>query len=208
MIGKTSFSKPSLRFLSCEEGDGDIAVSGNRSRCRRCFFAPQTSRQSCSSGRRLNAMARLLSAKIMRVTLALSVSFWLTGASCIWGCNSNAMASPAIQPEKAVVANSCHTTTHHCCAKKTVQLVTTLDQPSVLSGISVATETTMNDCPFAVISSAIVSKPSTDSSDGHQVTSAQLTNVGKPVHSLRFHSTPLQAFNRGSTYLRCCVFLI
>ena len=65
-------------------------------------------------------MSFLVSLKVIRLLLAVSVSVWLAGG-CLLGCGNAAMAAQAGADETsqaAVEGESCHTAqAHHCCSK-------------------------------------------------------------------------------------------
>jgi hypothetical protein len=157
---------------------------------------------------------QFLSTNMIRVMLAVSVSFWMTGAACIWGCNNNALAAAARehqQTARSLNGRSCHSSessTHHCCSGKSSKEVASNAQSANLGGLEASTEALMNEYPLAVIATAVVFKAKTHSADTTQTSVVNLPGVDKDVHPQRFHFAPIQAFTRGPTYLRCCVFLI
>lgn len=155
-------------------------------------------------------MSRLFPLKLVRVMLALSFSFWMTGAACLLGCsNASASAVRIESPDASAIAGrSCHSAAHHCCAKKSPPSIDSAIQSLHVSGLEISTEAVMSDCPLSVIGSAVVAKTKVDDKDGNQISVRALPSFEKAVHSEPFCSTPLQSCNRGPTYLRCCVFLI
>jgi|SRR4030095_6013009 len=156
-------------------------------------------------------MIRLFPIKLVRLLLAISVSFWMTGAACMWSCNNNASAASAridSQTSSAIAGHSCHSNAHHCCAKKSSKSITPANQLSDVSALGVAREAMMGDCPLAVFASAVVTKTKANAPDGNHVSVGDMPRLAKTVEPNLFRSTPLQSCNRGPTYLRCCVFLI
>jgi len=160
---------------------------------------------------------QFVSNNMTRVMLAASVSFWMTGAACIWGCNNNALAAAAREQQqtaRTVAGRSCHSSQssdssrHHCCSRKSSKDVASDAQSANLGSLEVSTEAMMNECPLAVIATAVVFKAKTHSAEATQASVVNLPGVDNDVHPQRFHFAPLQAFTRGPTYLRCCVFLI
>ena len=145
--------------------------------------------------------------------LAVSVSFWITGAACLWGCNNNALAAAERQQHQiqgTVTGRSCHSsqsTTHHCCSRKSANLASD-SQPAQLGAAQLSTEALMTECPLSVIATAVVFEAKTHSVDATQASVLELPGADKDVHTGSFHFAPIQAFTRGPTYLRCCVFLI
>jgi len=142
--------------------------------------------------------------------LALSLSFWMTGAACMWGCgNSSASAARIESPgAKAIAGRSCHSLTHNCCAKKSPARIDSAIQSLQSSGLEISTEAVMSDCPLSVIGSAVVTKTKAGDTDGNQISVGALPKFERTVQSEPFCATSLQSCNRGPTYLRCCVFLI
>jgi hypothetical protein len=146
--------------------------------------------------------------------LAVSVSFWMTGAACIWGCNNNALAAAARehqQTARSLNARSCHSSAVEYSPllfRKVFKRSRSDAQSANLGGLEASTEAVMNECPLAVIATAVVFKAKTHSADTTQTSVVNLPGVDKDVHPQRFHFAPIQAFTRGPTYLRCCVFLI
>jgi hypothetical protein len=155
-----------------------------------------------------------ISAKVARVLLALSVSLWMAGAGCMLGCANTAMASTALpdrqeKGSQTVVAHSCHSQAHDCCAKKAPDKTSSLiSKVQLLSVLTAVPEGMMKDCPLAVNATAVNSKASGDSPDPHRIPVAELPNVENKSLPLDARSVPIQFLNRGPTYLRCCVFLI
>jgi hypothetical protein len=66
----------------------------------------------------------------------------------------------------------------------------------------------MESCPMAVNASAIVSKAHTDSSNVAMTKSEELQSFDSATLPARIGVNRLNLFNRGPTYIRCCVFLI
>ena len=76
---------------------------------------------------RLNSIVRFLcSIRIVRVSLALAVAFWMAGAGCMLGCENMVTAapssegtSPASSPAIVVSGEVCASMhSHDCCAKR------------------------------------------------------------------------------------------
>jgi len=148
--------------------------------------------------------------KVARLFLAFSVSFWMAGAGCLWGCSNTAMASemPELN-QPAVASHSCHARTHDCCAKKLSKKTASLTAPStVLSLLGMQSDGMMKDCPLVVNSNAAITKATTDLSDSAELPIADPPKIESPIKLVDLSSTPIQFLNRGPTYLRFCVFLI
>jgi hypothetical protein len=164
-------------------------------------------------------MSFLVSLKVVRLLLVVSVSVWLAGG-CLLGCGS-AMAAQGHGDESsqaAVEGESCHTAQkHHCCSKpkpakqsapaKHSTIAFSLTQ-STLALASLPRDM-MRDCPLAMNATAIAAKASTNSAESTQGTSAALpAGVCNSELSQKHHVIAPLVPNRGPTYLRCCVFLI
>lgn len=166
-------------------------------------------------------MKALSTTRIARVLLAISVSLWMAGAGCLWGCsNGTVSAAGAAADHKhktptVVSGSSCHSQaqskkqSHDCCAKKSVsQNTAEAKQTSALPTFSAIPAGMMKDCPLAVSANALATKGSADASNPGQAPVAELPNIQKTTQRIVAHSSPVQYLNRGPTYLRCCVFLI
>ena len=149
--------------------------------------------------------------KLVRLLLAFSVSFWMAGAGCLWGCSNTAMASDMreMNHQPAVASHSCHARTHDCCAKKASKQTASLTTPStVLSLLGMQSDGMMKDCPLAVNANAAITKATTDLSASAELPIADPPKIESPTTLVDLSSTPIQFLNRGPTYLRFCVFLI
>jgi len=150
---------------------------------------------------------------IPRLALAITVSAWMAGAGCLFGCSNeiHASSSTASSVETIVATDSCAAShSHDCCAKKRnasgTNSVTSNANGQVL--VSALPSRAMETCPMAVSASAIVSKSHADSSNVAVTKRVELpcaTNIAVPAH--RSVNTS-NVFNRGPTYIRCCTFLI
>ena len=166
-------------------------------------------------------MRFLSSIRIVRVSLALAVAFWMAGAGCMLGCgNMNAaMASDVVLSANAstIVASggACASMqSHHCCAKhgahsapkataKTNPTDVTMLVPA-LAGIPA----TMVDCPLVVNAAAALSKVGSDQSSAALPSAAGRTSLSDSPAQASAFVRPLRLPNRGHTHLRLCVFLI
>lgn len=155
-------------------------------------------------------MTFLVSQKVVRLLLTVSVSIWLAGG-CLLGCGSMATAAQRGEDQAAVEAESCHSAQeHHCCSKAKPAKQTTIDPKLTESLPALATlpRGPMGDCPLAMSATAIAAKASGNSADSAQTTNATLPlSAGNREQNQKHFSVPLVP-NRGPTYLRCCVFLI
>ena len=168
-------------------------------------------------------VSSLSSMKILRVTIAFSLVFWMSGLGCILGCESftqsgsSAISAPEdhAHPDATMVASaaSCHKTTDHsCCAKrsstsKRSQAAGKLGLPKVLITSASITEMAggmMRECPMALNAKALGTRVESATSVAFERIEVPLFNAVESTVS------PVPSFlnNRGHTYLRCCVFLI
>jgi len=157
-------------------------------------------------------MRLLLPTRILRLSLAISVSLWMAGAGCLLGCSNAVKAAPE-EPNrdtKTIVANdSCAAKrSHDCCAKaRSQESSSAVQTPSLVPQVK-SHPGMMENCPLAVRGSAVVSKARGIASDEALARDVPLV---LPEPSNRFssqHSNEPLLLNRGPTYLRCCVFLI
>ena len=159
-------------------------------------------------------MSFLVSLKVVRLLLAVSVSVWLAGG-CLLGCGSAMAAQDHESSQAAVEGESCHTAQkHHCCSKpapaKQSTHAKTFDLKLIESTLALASlpRDLMKDCPLAMNATAIAAKANTGSPEATQATNAELpVRIGNGELPQKHVIVPL-APNRGPTYLRCCVFLI
>jgi hypothetical protein len=163
-------------------------------------------------------MSFLVSLKVVRLLLAVSVSVWLAGG-CLLGCGSAMAASGNgdASSQAAVEGESCHTAQkHHCCSKpkpakqSTHAKHSTFDLKLIESMPALASlpRDMMRDCPLAMNATAMAAKANTSSPESTQATNAEIpAGAGLGEVPQKHVIVPLVP-NRGPTYLRCCVFLI
>jgi len=165
-------------------------------------------------------MKALTPTKIARVFLAISVSLWMAGAGCLWGCSNmsvQAAGTAAHEHEAATVVaeSSCHAKAtkakgHDCCPKKSAQKSSVASEhPSSIPMLNAAPEGMMKDCPLAVSANALANKKAAgDTSSPEATPVADPPNAEITSQRVVTPTSPIQYLNRGPTYLRCCVFLI
>lgn len=173
-------------------------------------------------------MKHLGSIRIVRVTLALAVAFWMAGAGCLLGCENMiaAASSGEVQSQGndlTIVASgdACASRrSHDCCAshaKKqprtshsaaTVPAAAEANSNSALTSVLGQTPTSMRDCPLAINASAALSKTNYDPSASPLLLARPSSFVPDVEELTRALSPQIRLPNRGHTYLRCCVFLI
>ena len=162
-------------------------------------------------------MGFLVSLKVVRLLLAVSVSVWLAGG-CMLGCGNAAMAAETTGDEStqtAVEGESCHSAqAHHCCStptpvkQRTVQSPVDLKVTEKLLALASVPRGMMSDCPLAMNATAITSKSSGNLPNATQTTTAELPLAAGNGELHQHHVVAPLVPNRGPTYLRCCVFLI
>ena len=179
-------------------------------------------------------MRFISSIRIVRVSLALTVAFWMAGAGCMLGCenmvsaaNSTEVASPASSPAIVVTGEACASMhSHDCCAKrnahsaaKAVAKSTSekhhivaesgkkFPDDSLFAGLG-ATFPSMMECPLAVNAAAVLSKAGPDQSNVALPSSSESPSLSNPPEQTSAFARPLRLPNRGHTYLHCCSFLI
>lgn len=157
-------------------------------------------------------MSFLVSLKVVRWLLAVSVSLWLAGG-CLFGCGNTAMAaqlsSEVNQP--AVEGEGCHARhSHDCCAKPKParQSKVKVNPNQQLAGASSLPRGSLSDCPLMIGATAVVSKTSSNSPEFVGAATAALTRPVSYGELPQRHIVDPFLPNRGPTYLRCCVFLI
>lgn len=162
-------------------------------------------------------MSFLVSLKVVRLFLAISVSVWLAGG-CLFGCSSTAMASTGSAEESAAVeGESCHSqSAHHCCSKPNPPKQSTTKPQPILKLVQTEASTSltsvprgmMGDCPLVISSTAVTSKNNSNTPDSARSTNATLPSIETSGTVAERHVVASYLPNRGPTYLRCCAFLI
>ena len=178
-------------------------------------------------------MRLLCSIRIVRVSLALAVAFWMAGAGCMLGCENMASAatstegaSPANSPAIVVTGEACASMhSHDCCAKRNAHSASkAVTKPTSGKRQFVAdsgeknpadflfalggTFPSMMECPLAVNASAVLSKARPDQSNVALPSSSERPSLSNPPEQTSAFAHPLRLPNRGHTYLHCCSFLI
>lgn len=179
---------------------------------------------------RLAGMMRFLSsARIVRVSLALAVAFWMAGLGCLVGCDN--MVSAATSTEIASAANStaivvtgeacASMQSHDCCAKRYAHAAAkTITNSTSNKGQFVAdainrivpalggTFPAMMDCPLAVNATAALTEARPDQSQSALPWGSEIASLSNLLEQTSASARPLRLPNRGHTYLHCCSFLI
>ena len=139
---------------------------------------------------------------VSRRLAAVALVLWLAGVGCLFGCEMDALAVPAGGSQAAAEAESCPAFSGRDCCHKAEQ-----GGGDALAGQSSEGKGAVSCCPLS----------------GQQVESARKANTTKALpaeagsrsfdapgfdHSAQLTSYRAQVPDRGSTHLRCCVFLI
>lgn len=181
-------------------------------------------------------MKLLTSFRLIRITLAFTVAFWMAGAGCLLGCENNVAAASTNSAHHtdsgaAVVSDDACAASRSasCCAShgKSVKRGAPAKH-GVKSSVShgelsspgpkpllVNTKTwavasgssSMMDCPLAANPTAALSHSGQDdAAPGLALRATQSLTNG--VEQVTALARRPRLPNRGHTYLRCCVFLI
>ena len=169
------------------------------------------SRQSMARGVNSSLeMNQVFSNKAVRLLLSVSVSIWMAGG-CLFGCTSGAMGAEVSEQTTVEDGASCHAMpSHRCCEtpKPKKQTSSNLKLPEGVVYFVPAPRGMMKDCPLGVNATAATSKSSTYLPEPGRVPVTALPDFEKQsFHTETSHAVPF-LHNRGSTHLRCCVFLI
>jgi hypothetical protein len=164
----------------------------------------------------LDKVKRRFSTKMARVLLALSVSIWMAGGGCIFGCSNLTMAanvSPVLDHDANVVVagESCHQMrSHDCCAKakSTSPKASDANHGEESLGLIANSSGMMNECPLLLNSTAASVKGNGDLHETPQAPVSPLFQLQGHYHQRVVDDDAPLKTNRGPTYLRCCVFLI
>jgi hypothetical protein len=152
-------------------------------------------------------MSLFFSNKVVRLLLSVSVSIWMAGG-CLFGCATGAMGAEPAQETAVEDGSSCHAMPSHHSAKPTKR---TTSNPRLLDRVAYFVPTRsgmMKDCPLGVNVTAATSKSSTYSPEPARGPVAALLSFEKQPLQLDYPHLVRFLHNRGSTHLRCCVFLI
>ena len=160
--------------------------------------------------------------KMVRVVLAVALTFWVAGAGCLLGCagmmtaaaseNSGGMHHATTDLSLVVSGQACASAkSHDCCAKRNQRAQSKAQADERQTATQVETDpasSAMSDCPLALSRTVVVAK-----SGGRETSSATtVANANLPTQNPIEQPTPLVSQvrlpNRGHTYLRCCSFLI
>jgi hypothetical protein len=134
--------------------------------------------------------------------VALTLTLWLAGVGCVIGCEMNSPPPPVVESEAAVAAeDSCEAFSGHDCCRKSK------DNGAAFVGTIPARKDDASCCPLAgqtadpARKASYLDAPLAVAGNGPLLTPNVRTSLTLPL------MMP-QIADRGSTYLRCCAFLI
>ena len=147
------------------------------------------------------AMFALLSQakNAVRHTTALMLMLWFTGFVCFMGCEMNVSAAPASREEAAETADSCPMASRDCCQKPEGNHSTSVETAPRHHAPSC--------CPLKG-QTADPARKAGNLDKPVASTGSELSLALNFHPTLKFSSNNLPVTNKGSTYLRCCVFRI
>jgi len=152
-----------------------------------------------------------LTGKNFRRVVALTLVLWLAGVGCFLGCEfSVSAAGNAVETAAAGQAESCDAFAGHDCCRKSLPTppVQSNQADVVFDALPPASSGRLMCCPL--------SQPSADTARRFSLNDAPLALVApsspSPALSVQYLLPEvlqtLRVPDRGSTYLRCCAFLI
>ncbi len=136
---------------------------------------------------------------IRRIT-ALILVLWFASFGCFMGCEMNASAAPIVKAEASGTADSCPMASHDCCQSPVGNHPTSVETiPEHRYAPSCCPLTGQAADPARKVSNLVTPLVATGSG----------LSFALKVHPvLKFSPNDLPVANKGSTYLRCCVFRI
>jgi hypothetical protein len=139
---------------------------------------------------------------MIRRSAAFALVLWLAGVGCIIGCEMNVAAAPKHESPTDSQTESCPAFSGHDCCQKTEN-----SDGAASVGILPTNTTNVSCCPLAGLSADPARK--INASDMPPNVAQSVMSVAPDTRT----STQLPAYrrqvpDRGSTHLRCCVFLI
>jgi len=155
-------------------------------------------------------MSLFFSNKVVRLVLSLSVSIWMAGG-CLFGCATGVMAVEPAQESAVEHGASCHAVNSHHSFKSSKPKKRTTSGLKLLEGVAYfvpGPQGMMKDCPLRVNATAATSKSSTSLPDSERGPVTGLPSFEKQSRQPEYPPAVPFLHNRGSTHLRCCVFLI
>ena len=139
--------------------------------------------------------------RMIRRVATLALVLWLAGVGCFLGCEMSVSAAPFAKSNASEVADSCPMASHDCCQKDKSDGTQSVD-----------TKHRHSDAPSCC---PLTSQSVADPARKARSADAPLASVGSGLlFASNVNPTPTLSSpkplvsNKGSTYLRCCVFLI
>lgn len=139
-------------------------------------------------------------ALVIRRLAALALVLWLAGFGCFMGCEMSAAAAPASKGEAFETADSCPMASHDCCRS-----------PEGNHPTSVETIPEHRNSPSCCPLTGQAADPARKVGNLDTPLAASTSGLSFALNSrptFKFSSDNLPVANKGSTYLRCCVFRI
>lgn len=151
-----------------------------------------------------------MTGNIFRRAVALTLVLWLAGVGCFLGCEfSVSAAGNAVETAAAGPAESCDAFAGHDCCRKS------LPTPPVQSNQADVVFDALPPAPSGRLMCCPLAQPSADPPRRLNLNDAPLALVAaSPAPALSVQELlpeapqKLRVPDRGSTYLRCCAFLI
>lgn len=174
-----------IGYLACE------------SQPARKFLVWRKARRICI----MPAMFALLShpRNAVRHLTAFVLMLWFSGFICFMGCEMNASAAPATRGEASGTADSCPMVSRDCCQK--------LEDNRPASVETVPDHHAPSCCPLKG-QTADHARRAGNLERPLAATGSELSLALNFHPTLKFSPGNLPVANKGSTYLRCCVFRI
>ena len=139
---------------------------------------------------------------VIRRLAALVFMLWLAGVGCFIGCEMNVAAAPKHESPTDSQAESCPAFSGHDCCKKSED-----SNDAASMGILPKNTTNVSCCPLTGLSADPARKLNT--LDAPLAVAQSGLSVAPDIRiSTQLPTYKLQVPDRGSTHLRCCVFLI
>lgn len=141
-------------------------------------------------------------AAMTRRCAALIFVLWLAGVGCFVGCEMNVAAAPKHESQTASQTESCPAFSGHDCCQKT-------EESNDAASIAFPPKKTENIscCPLTALSADAARRVSTSDAPFAAVQSTSQVVPDTRI-SIQLPASRLKVPDRGSTYLRYCVFLI